>query len=81
MSTYLDKDGGSAFPLISRGDPNICIHSMGMTLRDYFAADAKPFSEDTNIQWMANALGWPPPDVDNMTINEWLLWRCRADAA
>ena len=66
MSTH--NDSGPAFPRDG-------------TLRDYFAANAKPFSEDTNAQWMAKALGWPPPNVEEMTYNEWLLWSCRADAA
>ena len=66
MSTY--NDGGPAFPRDG-------------TLGDYFAARADPFDSDCNPSWIAHVLGWPPPNVDEMTHNEWLLWRCRADAA
>ena len=31
------KDGGPAFPIICEIDPNIGVHSGGMSLRDYFA--------------------------------------------
>ena len=81
MSTYLDKDGGSAFPLISRGDPNICIHSMGMTLRDYFAAHAEPFPEGTSLEWMADVLGWSVPNDAERTKTAGFLWLMRANAA
>lgn len=83
MST--PKDGGPAFPVVGMSQRNgqalIAVFEHGMSLRDYFAAHAEPFPSDCSASWMASVLGWPTPDLDNMTNNERFLWSCRADAA
>lgn len=72
-----------AFPVVGMsqraGPAHIFEH--GMSLRDYFAAHALPFSDDSSIQWRAATLNWPQPDYNAMSAHEKLAWCTRADAA
>lgn len=77
MSTQ--EDGGPAFPLATDG-ASVYMES-GMKLRDYFAAHARPFSSTTKPNRIAKILGWPVPDIMNMSEWDTTLWQCRADAA
>ena len=53
-------NGGYVYPLVKDGSS--LVGEWGMSLRDYFAANAAPLDTDYTVEYLCGQLGWDVPD-------------------